>query len=153
MKFTRFRRITAGTIAVIAATLLLQTSITRAAGHGPLRINFEKCFAPDGGPFGGHYEGTVNGDLGVGTVLFTFRSAFPGEKIWHFSGEYEITTPDATITVLAAGIDALRSRGGHDVLNGVVIEGDYLGAQAQVRAQDTQGGACAVGIITIMPSK
>ena len=141
------------TFAALAATLLFQTSITRAAEHGPLRINFQKCFVADAGPFGGHYEGTVNGDLGVGTVIFTFESLAPGKVVWQFSGVYTITTDQGTISAFADGIDNLRSRSGHDVLNGVVIAGAHLGAQVQVRAQDTNGGACSEGTITIAPSK
>lgn len=153
MKFTRFSKIAAGTLVTIAATLLLQTPIVRAAGKGPLRIYFEKCFVEDAGPFGGHYEGTVAGDLGVGTVTFTFESVVPGDVIWRFSGVYTITTSEGTISAFAEGIDNLRSGGGHDVLNGEVIAGDHLGAQAQVRAHDTNGGACSQGTITITPGR
>jgi hypothetical protein len=160
MKFTRFRRITAGTIAAIAATLLFQTSIARAAEKGPLRINFKKCFVADDSDFGGHYKGVVDGDLGVGTVLFTFASLAAGAStaageviIWQFSGIYTITTPQGAISAFAAGIDNLRSGTGHDVLNGAVIAGAHLGAQVQVRAQDTDGGLCSQGTITITPSK
>jgi hypothetical protein len=152
MKFTRFKKVTAGTLAAIAATLLFQTTIARAA-KGPLRINFEKCFVEDAGLFGGHYEGSVSCDLGVGTVLFTFASVVPGEVIWRFSGVYTITTPQGEISVFADGIDNLRSGSGHNVLNGEVIAGAHLGAQAHVRADDTNGGACSQGTITITPSK
>jgi len=152
MKFTRFRRTTVS-VAAIAATLLFQTSIARGAGPRPLRINFEKCFVEDAGPFGGHYEGTVTGDLGVGTVIFTFESMVPGDVVFRFSGVYTITTPQGTISALATGIDNLRSGGGHDVLNGEVIAGDHLGAQVQVRAYDTNGGACSEGTITITPGR
>jgi hypothetical protein len=153
MKSTRFRRIAAGTLAALAATLLFHTSIARAAGRAPLRITFNKCFVADAGPFGGHYEGIVDGDLGVGSVMFTFVSLVPGDVIWRFSGIYTITTPQSVISIFAAGIDDLRSGSGHDVLNGVVIAGAHLGAQVQVRAQDTHGGACSEGTITITPSK
>lgn len=151
MKLTRFRRIAAATLAAVAATLLFQTSITRAAGQAPLSIYFEKCFVEDGGPFGGHYEGTVSGDLGVGTVIFTIESVVPGDVIWRFSGVYTITTSQGTISAFAEGIDNLRSGSGHNVLNGEVIAGDHLGAQVQARAQDTNGGACSQGTITITP--
>jgi hypothetical protein len=158
MKFCRFRKIPAGARAagltlLAAATLLFQTSITRAAGHGPLRITFEKCFVEDNGPFGGHYEGSVAGDLGPGDVIFTFESVLPGEVIWQFSGVYTITTAQGTFSAFAAGIDNLRSGSGHDVLNGEVIAGDDLGAQVQVRAHDTRGGLCSEGTITITPGK
>jgi hypothetical protein len=153
MKFTRFRRITAGTLATIAATLLFQASIALAAEQGPWRINFKKCFVEDAGPFGGHYEGIVDGDLGVGTVAFTFASLVPGDVIWQFSGVYTVSFPNGVvISAFAAGIDNLRSGSGHDVLNGVVIAGARFGAQVQVRAQDTDGGACSQGTITVAPS-
>jgi hypothetical protein len=133
---------------------LFQTSITRAAAQPPLRITFAKCFTEvPTEPFGGHYEGTVAGDLGMGTVIFTFVTLVPGKVIWQFSGYYTITTPAATITAFAAGIDDLRSGSGLDVLNGVVIAGAHRGAQVQVRAQDTNAGACSQGTITITPSK
>src|SRR5678815_1854024 len=118
MKFTRFRKIAAGTLAVIAATLLFQTSIARAAGQAPLRVNFQKCFVEDAGPFGGHYEGTVTGDLGVGTVVFTFESLVPGKVVWQFSGVYAITASQGSLSAFAEGIDNLKSGSGHDVLNG-----------------------------------
>ena|SRR5688572_8843465 len=153
MEFTRSRKIAAGTVAAIAATLLFQTSLTWAAGQEPLRINFENCFVEDAGPFGGHYEGSVTGDFGVGTVIFTFESLVPGEVIWQFSGVYTITTPQGTISALADGIDNLRSGSGHNVLNGEVIAGAHQGAQVQVRAFDTNGGACSEGTITITPGR
>ena len=149
MKFTRFRKIAAVTLAAFTATLLFQTSIARAAGPGPLRINFEKCFNADTG----RYEGTVSGDLGVGTVIFTFESVVPGDVIWRFSGEYTITTDQAAFLAFAAGIDNLRSGGGHDVLNGEITAGDYRGAQVHVRAHDFNEGLCSQGTITITPRK
>jgi len=141
------------TFAAIAAALLFQTSITRAADQGPLRITFRKCFVADSGPFGGHYEGNVDGDFGVGTVIFIFESLIPGKVVWQFSGVYTITTPQGTIAAFADGIDNLRSGSGHDVLNGVVISGAHPGAQVHVNAQDTDGGACSQGTITITPSE
>jgi|RhiMethySRZTD1v2_1073278.scaffolds.fasta_scaffold1725028_2 hypothetical protein len=162
MKFTRLRKTTSGILAAIAATLLFETSIARAAEKGPLRINFEKCFVgdPDDELFGGYYAGTASGDFGVGTVIFTFASLAAGATtpageviIWQFSGIYTITTPQGVISAFASGIDNLRSGSGHDVLNGVVIAGAHVGAQVQVRAHDTKGGACSEGTITITPSK
>lgn len=149
MKFTRFRKIAAGTLAAVAATLLVQISIAQGARPGALRINFEKCFNAQTG----RYEGTVSGDLGVGTVIFTFESVVPGDVIWRFSGVYTITTDQATIEAFAEGIDNLRSGSGHDVLNGEVTAGDYLGAQVHVRAHDFNDGNCSQGTITITPRK
>jgi len=141
------------TVAATAAMLLFQTSIAQAAGQGPLRITFKKCFVEDTGPFGGHYDGNVDGDFGVGTVNFIFESLVPGGVVWQFSGRYTIRTPQGTIVAFAAGIDNLRSGSGHDVLNGVVTAGAHIGAQVQVRAQDTDAGACSEGTITITPSR
>ena len=143
------------TLAAVAATLLFQTAITHAADRdrGPLRITFEKCFVEDAGPFGGHFEGTVAGDCGVGTVVFTFASLVPGDVIVQFSGQYTITTPTCTITAFCAGIDNLRRGTGHNVLNGVVISGAHFGARVHVNAKDTNGGACSQGTITITPIK
>jgi len=160
MKFTRFRKTAAGTLAAIAATLLFLTSIARAAEQGPVRINFKKCLVPDKSDFGGYYRGGVDGDLGVGNVIFTFASLAAGATtaageviIWRFSGIYTITTPEGAISAFAAGTDNLGSGIGHNVLNGAVIAGAYLGAQVQVRALDTDGGLCSQGTITITPTK
>src|SRR5262245_24042023 len=121
------KNLTLAAVAVVAVTLLFQTSITQAADQGPLRITFKKCFVEDTGPFGGHYEGSVAGDCGVGMVIFTFESVLPGEVIWQFSGEYQITTSQCSFTAFCVGIDNLRSGSGHDVLNGVITEGQFLG--------------------------
>jgi hypothetical protein len=120
-----------------------------AAEEGALRINFEKC--TDDGEL---YVGTVDGDLGAGDIIFTFVSAVPGDVIWQFSGVYTIVIDGRVVlSAFAAGIDNLRSGGGHDVLNGVVIAGDYLGARVHVRAHDTPDGRCSEGTITITPGK
>ena len=157
MKVTRFRKITAGTtsavLAVLAVSLMAVAIPASAAGHGPLRITFKKCLVADDGPFEGHYEGKVAGDLGEGDVTFTFESVLPGEVIWRFSGVYTVEAALGTFSAFAEGIDNLRSGSGHDVLNGEVIAGDHLGAQVQVRAHDTDGGACSEGTITITPRK
>jgi hypothetical protein len=166
MKFSPFRKITAGlTFAAIATTLLFQTSTVRAAEHGPVRIDFKKCFVadPDDKDFGGYYAGYVAGDLGVGKVIFTFTSLVPvnpGNMIFQFSGIYAITDLQGNLitAVAAAGIDNLHVGDGleilgHDVLHGEVIGGAYRGAQAQVRAQDTDQGLCSQGTITITPNK
>ena len=57
------------TLAVIAAGLLFQTSITLAAAEAPLHITFRKCFvedhSPDYGDYGGYYQGIVGGAISV----------------------------------------------------------------------------------------
>ena len=156
MKVRRFRTIMAGTLAAIAASVLFHTSIARAAGQAAIRMNFDKCFVPveEDKTFGGYYKGTVTGDLGDGDLTFHFASAIAGDKLWQFSGIYTIAIPNQdVISAFAAGIDNLRVRSGHDVLNGVVLAGEYVGAQVQVRADDYNEGLCSRGTITITPIK
>ena len=139
------------TLAALAATLLFQTSITRAADQGQKHITFQKCFVADADdPFGGPFVGTVDGDCGVGTVVAKFVTLIPGKGIWRFSAEYTITTPGCSFKTVCAGIEDVRT--GHIVLNGVVTEGDHLGARVKVRAQDNADLTCSHGTITITPS-
>jgi hypothetical protein len=134
------------TFAALAAVVLLQTSIARGGEHGPLQITFQKCSAD----YGAHYSGTVGGDCGDGTVFFTSLSLPWGAKVLHISGEYAITTPDCSFKAVCVGIADVRS--GHIVLNGVVTEGEHLGAQVQVRAQGNADLSCSEGTITVTPS-
>ena len=134
---------------------MFQTSIAQAddhgqkGHHGPRHITFEKCFVADAGPFGGHFEGTVNGDYGAGTVVFTYLSVLPGTPIVRFAGEYAITTPDYSIKTVCAGM--VDTRTGHIVLNGVVTDGPLLGDRVQVRAQANANLTCSSGTMTITP--
>ncbi len=139
------------TFAALAATLLFQTSMARAGDQGPKHITFQKCFVADGGPFGGHLEGAVAGDCGAGTVVFNYVSILPGKAIWHFSGEYAVTTSDCSFTAVCTGI--VDTRTGHIVLNGVITVGGLLGARVQVRAQGNADLSCSSGIMTITPRK
>ena len=139
------------TFAALAATLLFQTSMARADDQGPIHITFQKCFVADADdPFGGPFVGTVDGDCGVGTVVAKFVTLIPGKAIWRFSAEYTITTPGCSFKTVCAGIEDVRT--GHIVLNGVVTEGDHLGARVQVRAQDNADLTCSHGTMTITPS-
>jgi hypothetical protein len=139
------------TFAALAATLLFQTPITWAndhgskGHHGPQHITFEKCFVADAG----HFEGTVGGDYGAGTVVFTYLSVISGTPIVRFSGEYAIATPDCSIKTVCAGM--VDTRTGHIVLNGVVTDGPLLGDRVQVRAQLNALGNCSAGTMTITP--
>jgi hypothetical protein len=136
-------------LAALASTLLFQTSITRADDQVPQAITFQKCFVADDGPFGGHFEGTVDGDCGAGTVVAKFVTLVPGKAIWRFSAEYTITTPGCSFKTVCVGIEDVRT--GHIVLNGIVTEGDHLGARVVVRAQDNADLTCSQGTMTITP--
>jgi hypothetical protein len=143
--------------AALAVALLSQTSITRADDHGkkgdqgPRKITFQKCFVPDTGPFGGHFEGTVGGDCGAGKVVFTYLSVIPGDPIVRFAGEYNITGSQCPFKAVCAGTVNIRT--GHIVLNGVVTDGPMLGDRVQVRAQANADISCSQGTMTITPSE
>ena len=143
--------------AALAVALLSQTLITRAADHGqkgdqgPRKITFQKCFVPDTGPFGGHFEGTVAGDCGAGKVVFTYLSVLPGDPIVRFAGEYNITESQCPFKAVCSGTVNIRT--GHIVLNGVVTGGPMLGDRVQVRAQANADITCSQGTMTITPSE
>ena len=153
------KNLTFAALAALAVTLLFQTPITRADDHGqnpdhgqkgdhrPRHITFEKCFVADGGPFGGHFEGTVNGDCGAGQVAFTYLAVLPGDPIVRFAGEYTITDSACPFKTVCAG--SLDTRNGHIRLNGVVTEGPSMGDLVEVRAQ--KDGNCSSGTMTITP--
>jgi hypothetical protein len=139
------------TLAALAATVLLLTSITRADDHGVQRITFQKCFVPvPEEPFGGHFEGTVKGGCGNGTVSARYFAVAPGENIWHFSCEYTVVTSNCSFKTVCAGIVDVRS--GRIVLNGVVTEGERIGALVLVRARANATLTCSEGPMTVLPS-
>ena len=144
-------KLTLAAMAAIAVTLLFQPSTVEAADHGPRHITFQKCFVAGDDPFGGTFEGTAEGDCGVGTVSARFVSLTPGKGIWRFSAEYTITLAGCSFKTVCSGIEDVRT--GHIVLNGVVTEGEFLGARVQVRAQDNADLTCSHGTMTITPSK
>jgi hypothetical protein len=139
------------TFAALAITLLLQPSTGFAAENGPQRITFEKCFVLTDEPFGGHFEGTVDGDCGVGTVTARYLTVLPGKAIWHFSGEYTVNTPNCSFTTVCTGTVDVRS--GQVVLNGLITVGPNVGARVQVRALANANLTCSAGTMTITPSE
>ena len=155
------KNLTFAALAALAATLLFQTTITRADDHGQKpdhgqkgdhrsqHITFEKRPVQDDGPFGVHFEGTVNGDCGAGQVAFTYLSVLPGDPIVRFAGEYTITDSACPFKTVCAG--SLDTRNGHIRLNGVVTEGPSMGDLVGVRAQ--KDGNCSSGTMTITPAE
>ena len=138
------------TFAALAVTLWLQASPVLAGDNDPQRITFEKCWVVADEPFGGHFEGTVDGDCGVGTVTAKYLSVLPGKGIWHFSGEYSVNTPGCSFTTVCTGTVDVRT--GQVVLNGLITVGPNLGARVQVRAQANANLTCYSGTMTITPS-
>ena len=150
-------KITFACLAILSATLLLITQVAHAGDHQPkiqhgqTNITFQKCFVGDAGPFGGHFEGTVNGECGPGTVGFTYIAVLPGERTVRFSGEYTITTQACLIKAVCGG--TLDTQTGRIVLNGVVTDGPLLGNRVQLRAQLNAAGNCSSGRIAILPGE
>jgi len=155
------KNLTFAALAALAATLLFQTTITRADDHGqkpdhgqkgdhrPQHITFQKCPVSEDSEFAGDFdfEGTVNGDCGAGKVLFRYLSVLPGDPIVRFAGEYTITDSACPFKTVCAG--SLDTRNGHIRLNGVVTEGPSMGDLVEVRAQ--LDGNCSSGTMTITP--
>lgn len=144
-------------MAIFAVAMLFQPPITQAGeqrskcDHRRLRLSFQKC-VPEGGD-GSLLTGNVTGDLGAGTIAFTYYATdFTDLPIVRFAGEYIIeTTPGNTITTVCAGF--ADTRNGQVVLNGVVTAGSYLGDQVEVRAKANETFTCSSGQMTIIPIK
>lgn len=141
--------------AVVLATLLLSSSIGHAAdsgsktNRGTRQLTFEKCLTP-----AGTFVGTVDGGCGAGVISYRDIGVSVGTETVHFGGEYTVTTPNCgTFKAMCRGI--LNTHTGLIVLNGVVIDGDNLGAQVQVRAQLVIGAnsVCSQGTMTITPTQ
>ncbi len=138
------RHLALTTLSVLA---LLLTLTAHADGKPLLQLTFDKCAVPDG-----RLVGTVEGECGVGEVVFTYLSVAPGKAIWQFSGEYAITTSRCSFKAVCDG--TVDTRSGHIVLNGVVVtEGPYMGARVQVRAQANATLTCSSGRMTITPRR
>ena len=133
----------------MAATLLFHAPVTRADDQAPQSITFQKCWVAADEPFGGHFEGTVVGDCGTGTVVFKYLSVLPGKAIWRFSGEYTVSTAGCSFTTVCTGTVDVRT--GHVILNGLITVGPNLGARVQVRAQANADLTCSSGTMTITP--
>ena len=149
------KNLTLAALTAVAVPLMFQTSTMlagdhgRQGDHGPRHITFQKCLVADSGPFGGHFEGTVAGECGAGTVVFNYLSVLAETPIVRFAGEYAITAPDCSFKAVCGGF--VDTRTGHIELNGVVTEGPNLGDRVQVRAQLNTTGTCSHGTIAIMP--
>jgi hypothetical protein len=141
-------------LAALAVTLLFQTSPVRADNSAPVRLTFEKSFAGGGPvPYLFHFTGSFGGDF-TGTlftgVLVRETIDEPGQII-HLEADYVFTDADGnhSFTAHVEGNENLHTN--KAVLNGVVTDGAFEGAQVQVQF-DVLGGGHFQGTIRILPA-
>ncbi len=133
------KHLTFGTLAVLAATLFFQTSITRADAHSQRGGDNERgnqdqrnaiitwtkhvtAFLPPGGEIFGTIAGVAEGDLGDGTL--TGDAFNPVEVLLDgsvtFEAEYRLVGPKHSFTVHFRTVQAPDNSG---VITGVVTDG------------------------------
>jgi hypothetical protein len=135
-------------LAALAATLLFQTSITRAddnRDHRDAIITWTKhvtAFLPPGGEIFGTIAGVAGGDLGTGTVIgdaFNPVEVLPDGSIT-FEAEYHFVGSKHSLTVHFRTVQAPDNSG---VIIGVVTDGWLKG---NVVVGEYQGYPCDQGV-------
>lgn len=152
------------TLAAVAATLLFQTSITRAGNHGkrdehgqPARVTFTKWvtavpFVPG---LIANMEGVVGGEVGDGTftgeLLLNEATATGSHKVavYHFTG------PRHSFTALVDVVQTGNDPGATATITGVVTDGWLQGHALEgeytqiVCGHDGVNSACWAGTLEI----
>jgi hypothetical protein len=112
-------------LTAIAATILFQTSVSRADDHRDAIITWTKhvtAWLPPGGEIFATIAGTAGGDLGTGTVAgdaFNPVEALPDGRMT-FEAEYRFTGSKHSLTVRFRSVMAPDNSG---VVTGVVTDG------------------------------
>ena len=137
------------TFAALAATLLFQTSITRAddegRDHRDAIITWTKhitAFLPPGGEIFATIAGTAGGDIGDGTVIgeaFNPREFLPNGFVT-FEAEYRFVGSKHSVTV---HFRTVQGRDPSGVIGGVVKDGWLKG---NVVVGEYTGYACDQGV-------
>ena len=129
---------------LLAAALLGGSAAVAAAANDPVRISFEKSTS---GP--GTWSGSVSGDVD-GDLTTTLLSLTTTGVIWHVTFDW-VVDGDASFTARLSG--TLNTSTGHVVMNGRVIEGDYLDAVVHEEGQLVDPATLHFqGLIRIMPA-
>jgi hypothetical protein len=132
------------TLAGFLAVLLIALSATATAASDPIRLSFDKT-ASGPGTWSGSVSGDVSGDLS--TQLLSLRET---GVIWHVTFDW-VVDGDAAFTARLSG--TLNTSTGHVVMNGRVIDGDYLGAVVHEEGQLVNPATFQFqGVIRIMPA-
>lgn len=129
---------------LLAAALLGGSAAVAAAANDPVRISFEKSTS---GP--GTWSGSVSGDVD-GDLTTTLLSLTTTGVIWHVTFDW-VVDGDASFTARLSG--TLNTSTGHVVMDGRVIEGDYLDAVVHEEGQLVDPATLHFqGLIRIMPA-
>ena len=138
----RSRRLTLA--AFLAPTLLIAIATAASAASDPVDLTFDKSTSG-----AGTWSGTVSGDLD-GDLTTTLLSLRETGVIWHVTFDW-VVDGDASFTARLSG--TLNTSTGHVVMNGRVIEGDYLGAVVHEEGQLIDPATLHFqGLIRIMPA-
>ena len=129
---------------LIAASLLAGAPAGAAAASDPVLISFDKSTSGPG-TWSGSVSGDVEGDLTTTLLALTDTGA-----IWHVTFDW-VVDGDASFTARLSG--TLNPSTGSVVMNGRVIEGDYLGAVVHEEGQLIDPATLHFqGLIRIMPA-
>ena len=129
---------------LLAASLLVGASAGAAAASDPVLISFEKSTS-GAGTWSGSVSGDVDGDLTTTLLALTETGV-----IWHVTFDW-VVDGDASFTARLSG--TLNTSTGHVVMNGRVIQGDYLDAVVNEEGQLIDPATLHFqGLIRIMPA-
>ena len=129
---------------LLAASLLAGAPAGAAAASVPVLISFDKSTSGPG-TWSGSVSGDVKGDLTTTLLVITETGA-----IWHVTFDW-VVDGDASFTARLSG--TLNALTGSVVMNGRVIEGDYLGAVVHEEGQLIDPATLHFqGLIRIMPA-
>ena len=129
---------------LLAASLLGGVPAGAAAANDPVRITFDKSTS---GP--GTWSGSVSGDV-EGDLSTTLLSLTTTGVIWQVTFDW-VVDGDSSFTARLSG--TLNTSTGHVVMNGRVIEGDYLDAVVHEEGQLIDPATLHFqGLIRIMPA-
>jgi hypothetical protein len=138
-----------GMAAALTLGLVLVATAAPPPHAAPTTLTFEKCWDPDTDL----WIGTVAGECGPGSVVYTTIVLEPAPSGVRLEGWYAITTDTVSFTAHCSG--QANTHNGKIVLTGVVTadSANFAGARVQVRAELRHGGACSAGTITLTPTE
>jgi hypothetical protein len=128
----------------LAVPLLIAFPAAATAANDPIQLSFDKSTS---GP--GTWSGTVTGDVD-GDLTTTLLSVTETGVIWQVTFDW-VVDGDASFTARLSGV--LNTSTGRVVMNGRVIDGDYLGAVVHEEGQLVDPSTLHFqGLIRIMPA-
>jgi hypothetical protein len=144
IKENAMRRLALTLVALLAAPFAVGSAPLVAAASDPIQIAFDKSAS---GP--GTWSGTVGGDVN-GDLTTTLLSLTETGVIWQVTFDW-VVDGDSSFTARLSG--TLNTSTGDVVMNGRVIDGDYLGARVHEEGQLVDPATLRFqGLIQIMPA-